>query len=835
MTPGASVPPHVIYPHTSQPTTAHTAERQEQPASSAAACVGSAAAQASPLRNWDHSAPASPPRSGVGHGALSATPSPSATAAACRGLGRFCASTPQFAVASGSPSTAPPLSSGPPGAADLQDQPHHQDLRARSTEAGNLHEDTSGPVLPNLSNGSQPMPSHLDHPQGVAAHQDPGTSATVQSPSHEPAAPHITSSAPQERGFMGPPSPPPSNLPSTPQRNRLSCSFVVHGTGCGTPGAAPPPLNAPDGSHAPSMSPGHSLSDHLPRTASLPVMVGGAMTMSPGMMSAAVPIAIAGVGASGRPRATTVHALSGAAAGPGPSSQGGPLPAAGGGPPHFRSNLAQSVDHHFAHPAHPHNQLVSPGRAPVEDHQQPGPASPPFPVSQSEGGAGPAAHFVGSFSPGGPFSRGPIFEILGAMGVGQAGMVSGSYGSDSRGLMPPPLHTLSGLSEGLTDLGPSVDLGPVRDFSTSGLIPMSCNLSMRGELGEGEVPQVAIAAGQSASERQQQQQQAGGGAAAAAAEVAAAQASHRMGGREQEEQEDEDEDEMMEHTAEEGGSEDNSGGGGAVCGPTLQLVVSGGPGGPALGRQGATSAAPPPGGPVSESTDQDEVFEDAVEHQEGESGLHHQVMYVSASGQQHQQHYGGGALILEADDEAEEDEEHRHGEDIDIDEGEGDEDEGEQLYEGFHDEEEEEEDYELDEGGWEPSLPVATSRPEGAYAVAAAPRPCYCINCTRPFWGEVCRFCGHPAHTEVVSQAALAAAVAAVDAGSTPAQQPQGGAGSPPGEVGVLLAYDDRCREHLEEAQGAGADQQHGRSHPERPERVAAIMVRLQETGLLDR
>lgn len=588
------------------------------------------------------------------------------------------------------------------------------------------------------------------------------------------------------------------------------------------------------------MSPGHSLSEHLPRTASLPVMMGGAMTMSPGMMSAAVPIAIAGVGASGRPRATTVHAPGGASAGPGPSSQGGPLPAAGGGPTHFRSNLAQSVDHHFAHPAQPHNQLVSPGRAPVEDQLQPGPASPPFPVSQSEGGAGPAAQFVGSFSPSGPFSRGPVFELLGAMGAGPAGMVSGSYGLESRGLMPPPMHTLSGLSEGLADLGPSVDLGPVRDFSTSGLVPMSCNLSMRGELGEGEAQQAAMAAGQSASERQQQQRQAGGvAAAAAAAEVAAAQASYHTCGQEQEEQEDEDE--MMEHTAEEGGSDDNSGGGGAVCGPTLQLVVSGGPGGPTLGRQGATSAAPPPGAPVSEGTDQDEVFEDAVEHQEGESGLHHQAMYVSASGQQHKQHhhqphYGGGALILEADDEAEEDEEHGHGEDIDIDEGEGDEDEGEQLYEGFHeDEEEEEEDYELDEGGWEPSLPVATSRPEAAYAVTAPPRPCYCINCTRPFWGEVCRFCGHPAHTEVVSQVVLAAAVAAVDAGSTPAQQPQGRAGSPSGEVGVLLAYDDRCREHLEEAEGAGTDQQQGRSHPERPERVAAIMVRLQETGLLGR
>ncbi|GLC33818.1 hypothetical protein PLESTM_000122800 [Pleodorina starrii] len=49
---------------------------------------------------------------------------------------------------------------------------------------------------------------------------------------------------------------------------------------------------------------------------------------------------------------------------------------------------------------------------------------------------------------------------------------------------------------------------------------------------------------------------------------------------------------------------------------------------------------------------------------------------------------------------------------------------------------------------------------------------------------------------------------------------------------GVLLAYDDRCRQHRDtKAVGSFL----GRGHPERPERVAAIMARLQGSGLLKR
>lgn len=109
-----------------------------------------------------------------------------------------------------------------------------------------------------------------------------------------------------------------------------------------------------------------------------------------------------------------------------------------------------------------------------------------------------------------------------------------------------------------------------------------------------------------------------------------------------------------------------------------------------------------------------------------------------------------------------------------------------------------------------------------------------CVNCTRPFWGSVCRFCRHPAGTEVVVPELLQSAIKCVLVGQQQQQASIAQAIGGGGGGGVLLAYDDRCRAHLEEAH-PGVSSDLGRSHPERPERVAAIMIRLHGSGLLSR
>ncbi len=161
--------------------------------------------------------------------------------------------------------------------------------------------------------------------------------------------------------------------------------------------------------------------------------------------------------------------------------------------------------------------------------------------------------------------------------------------------------------------------------------------------------------------------------------------------------------------------------------------------------------------------------------------------------------------------------------------------------------EEDDEDDE-DEGG-DPYAAASWPARGGLYPGSAYGMQEYhvCANCTRSFWGGACRSCGHAAGEDVVQPEALAAALAAMAAdGGAPARaQPASAAAdasavSPappaPHEAAVLLAYDDRCRGHLEEASpGSSARGDLGRSHPERPERVAAVMVRLQASGLLPR
>ena len=185
-------------------------------------------------------------------------------------------------------------------------------------------------------------------------------------------------------------------------------------------------------------------------------------------------------------------------------------------------------------------------------------------------------------------------------------------------------------------------------------------------------------------------------------------------------------------------------------------------------------------------------------------------------------------------------------------------DEEDDLLEDDEELEDEEEEEEEDGAGGRYGAGVGWGGAAGSgpYTSSYSMEHHYCVNCTRPFWGSICRYCNHPAGAEVVAPevlaaavrcvaegaAALAAATAAAE-GSAAAAHAAAAAASPEAAAagsalgsgqGVLLAYDDRCRAHLEETSpGNSADK--GRSHPERPERVAAIMTRLYSSGLLPR
>ncbi|KAG2455080.1 hypothetical protein HYH02_000902 [Chlamydomonas schloesseri] len=183
--------------------------------------------------------------------------------------------------------------------------------------------------------------------------------------------------------------------------------------------------------------------------------------------------------------------------------------------------------------------------------------------------------------------------------------------------------------------------------------------------------------------------------------------------------------------------------------------------------------------------------------------------------------------------------------------------------EELEDDEEEDEDEDEEDGRYAAGVGWGGAAGSGPYVSSSyCMEHHYCVNCTRAFWGSVCRYCNHPAGTEVVAPEVLAAAVRCVAEGAAalaaaatagvdgagPAADAAAAAASPDSAAvaaagagaglgsgqGVLLAYDDRCRAHLEETSpGNAADK--GRSHPERPERVAAIMTRLYASGLLPR
>lgn len=123
---------------------------------------------------------------------------------------------------------------------------------------------------------------------------------------------------------------------------------------------------------------------------------------------------------------------------------------------------------------------------------------------------------------------------------------------------------------------------------------------------------------------------------------------------------------------------------------------------------------------------------------------------------------------------------------------------------------------------------------------AAAPavlecQPRECVNCNRKaFRGTIiCENCNRPIREVVVVEEMLAAAVELME-------KPEAVAGDQKffckkeaaSSHDLLLAYDDRCRQHRDE-KTLGSFL--GSAHPERPDRVGAIMARLYETGLLKR
>ncbi|GFR41478.1 hypothetical protein Agub_g2169, partial [Astrephomene gubernaculifera] len=117
--------------------------------------------------------------------------------------------------------------------------------------------------------------------------------------------------------------------------------------------------------------------------------------------------------------------------------------------------------------------------------------------------------------------------------------------------------------------------------------------------------------------------------------------------------------------------------------------------------------------------------------------------------------------------------------------------------------------------------------------------PHNCINCNKLLYPDrtACLVCGHPVRHEVVEWELLAAAAQYMQDSQATKKVMKPKLSSKSAHNSVLLLYDDRCRLH--QAPGSmdatEEDCKHGRSHPERPERVAAIVARLQATGLLAR
>lgn len=91
----------------------------------------------------------------------------------------------------------------------------------------------------------------------------------------------------------------------------------------------------------------------------------------------------------------------------------------------------------------------------------------------------------------------------------------------------------------------------------------------------------------------------------------------------------------------------------------------------------------------------------------------------------------------------------------------------------------------------------------------------HCTNCTGPLWGHICMDCGHmTAHDDDIFQPTVASAAAL----HRPRLQ---------GDALTVISWDERMELHEE---GGG-----GSMHPERPDRVRAVMARLQAAELAGR
>ncbi|GFR41479.1 hypothetical protein Agub_g2170 [Astrephomene gubernaculifera] len=898
MVSGSSINPlHLVFQHSASP-------YDPEFATTAAACP------ASPHpRDRKRAAPTSPQRNSVVCAVLPSTTalneravSPSSSTISAPGagatpmterlaLGRFSASTPAFGAQGMSPLDP------------LADTRGHNGLYASRSpfeHPSNVQEATV--ALLSDDNNQVAAASHVEFSAAPTPAEGGLASSAAEAAEAEAAS---ALEEPFSHPMLPPPQPSLSSM-GTPARSRIGNMLF------GPPSAAGlTPTVLPDS--APPM--GSSLCEHISRTASLPLMMGGAV-VSQGV-SPAIPIAIAGVGASGRARATTVHAPPSAAT----TSMG--LSGGGGGGTSSLRPVAQSVDHSFFPPQPQPLLQVQVPQGFLQGTEAGAPATSP-------------AQFIGSFSPGGP----SFFASL----PGTAAAVTTTAADTCPGSPRPQLQAggtvddmvltspNGGSAPGPSRQGPAVEDGIGDPAAALG----SPGHSSGGAQGS------PVVAPQSPPHAPFSPSRHGLGAIAAEGEeergVGAGRSAAGVAHEQQEQDAEEEEEDMMDGASSLTGSS---------CGRRTQRrqlqyerVVAPVHAHADLHPRDATT--------TTTDTDGDEEFEDAVEvqhddddhvgyqggrshrrpqqqqHEEakaeerpygregggsgsGGGGYHHhghshdlhRCHFVGVASPEHplsaalgmhgpamhagelqeqeppyppyhhqlhmQQHPGGvvggegplgglgsyrladGYEDLAEDDEVLEEAEEEGGSCL------LDADEGLEEDEEFGEEEEEEEHgiaarARSTAGGGGGGGAVGWGSGGAVLGTAAAASPAHfvapyvnqqhtCINCTRPFWGSVC-YCGHPANTEVVVPELLAAAVRSMVEGQAAAAVRQQAAGEPQGAggrgEGVLLAYDDRCRAHLEELT-PGSSEDQGRSHPERPERVAAIMTRLQATGLLAR
>ncbi|GIL98910.1 hypothetical protein Vretimale_4234 [Volvox reticuliferus] len=580
-----------------------------------------------------------------------------------------------------------------------------------------------------------------------------------------------------------------------------------------------------------STSPTASLSEHITRTASLPLLMCNAVI--PAGASPAIPIAIAGVGTSGRVRATTVHT---------------PLPNSGGGSAATAAHrsITQNVDHQI------NRQYV------VGHQQQQQPQQPFYLQSDGEAHISSTVQFVGSVSP----SAAPFHSTFpGSSRHAACGGSSGEGGTANGEEVCLPQRQLQPLAE--------VDCGVAAQAAIAvggGRVSISDvgAATIRGSDGAG----LLIDLMEGESSLTSRSGRAGAVKGDTATVTAAAVAARDTDGDEEFEDavevqhDDGDHVGFHHHVIMRGDAAAAPSPPPAAASPTdqhhrlqrgnysgvepfgLEAAVVGD-----VVRGGGSEGCHPHG--LAQKLDSDSQHSAPLASSGAGSmgvsamvGYHRRPFDADNSGERIQMQVGAerrgrgeeeehgeidGASMVDALDEEEDVLDEDFGED-DVLEGEG---EDEELLDG-----EEDEEY---GGAMVFGSAAMTGFAVSASTIPAAPTPAlypsaypleqhFCVNCTRPFWGTHCRFCRHPADTEVVVPELLEGAVQSMLAGQR--QQQKSGGGSR-GE-GVLLAYDDRCRAHLEETI-PGSSHGQGRSHPERPERVAAIMTRLHGAGLLSR